>query len=299
MRLLRAATLTVADPESSARGYVEWLGYRVVERGRVDPGLAASWAAPRAGGRRFIVLEPASGAPVMLRLIEGDTPASFRPLRTFGWAALEICVQNVLAVEERLRSSPFEIIGPPREIAGLPSIFPMQVRGPDREIVYLTEIRGDLPSYDLPRAAAPIDKLFILVLACSDLEGSLAWFEKHARLTVGRRMRIVYTMLAKAFDLPASDLHEIATMVHERDVFLELDQYPSAATSRASESGDLPPGICLATLAHPQFDRIPGPWLAPPACRSGRVYGGRLAGTLRAPDGTLVELVESDGPKRL
>ena len=202
MKLLRAATLTVADPHGSARRYVEWFGYRIVEQGRIDAGLAASWGASRVAGRRFVVLEPASRAPVLLRFIEGEAPASFQPLRTYGWAALEICVEDVLAVNERLRNSPFEIIGPPREIDGLPSIFPMQVMGPDREIVYLTQIRGDLPSYDLPRAATPIDKLFILVLACSDLDASLAWFERHVRLALGRKMSIVYTMLAKSFGLP-------------------------------------------------------------------------------------------------
>jgi catechol 2,3-dioxygenase-like lactoylglutathione lyase family enzyme len=293
VKLLRAATLVVADPEGSARRYVEWFGCRLAERGRIDAGLAASWGAPRVAGRRFVVLEPASRAPVLLRFIEGDPPASFRPLRTYGWAALEICVEDVLAVNERLQGSPFEIIGPPREIEGLPSIYPMQVMGPDREIVYLTQIRGDLPSYDLPRAAAPIDKLFILVLACSDLDASLAWFEHHTRLALGRKMSIVYTMLAKSFDLPLSDPHEIATLVHGRDVFLELDQYPAAAASRVMAPGDLPPGIGLATLAHPEFGALPGPWIVPPARRLGSIYGGRLAGTLRAPDGTLVEMLES------
>jgi catechol 2,3-dioxygenase-like lactoylglutathione lyase family enzyme len=283
--------MTVADPDASVRRYVEWFDYRVVEQGRIDAGLAASWSAPQTAGRRCIVLRPSSGADVFLRFIEGDAPESSLPLRTFGWAALEICVQNVLAVNERLRSSPFEIIGPPREIEGLPSIFPMQVMGPDKELVYLTQIRHDLPSYDLPRAASPIDKLFILVLACSDLDASLAWFERHARLELGRKMKIVYTMLAKSFGLPLADLHEIATMVHGRDVFLELDQYPAAATPRSNRSGELPPGIGIATLMHHEFDRLEGPWIEPPAERDGAVYGGRRAGTLRAPDGTLVEIV--------
>ena len=293
MKLLRAATLTVDDPDATARRYAEWFGYRIVEKGRLDGGLAASWNAPRSARRRFVVLQPASAAQVFVRFIEGETPGDFQPLRTFGWAALEICVEDVLAVHELLRSSPFEVIGPPREIEGLPSIFPMQVMGPDREIVYLTQIRADLPSYDLPRAASPIDKLFIVVLACSDLDASLAWFERHARLELGRRMRIVYTMLAKSFGLPMSDLHEIATMVYGRDVFLELDQYPGTATPRPTAVGELPPGIAFATLIHPQFDEIQGPWIEPPAARTGVVYGGRRAGTLCAPDGTLLEIVEA------
>jgi hypothetical protein len=144
---------------------------------------------------------------------------------------------------------------------------------------------------DLPRAASAIDKLFIVVLACSDLQASLRWFERHARLSLGREVDIVYTMLAKSFDLPVNDLHSIATMVHGRDVFLELDQYPRAATPRPTLPGQLPPGICMATLQHPDFDLLEGPWISPPAARGDVIYGGARAGTLRAPDGSLLEIV--------
>lgn len=293
MKLLRAATLTVADPESTAARYVEWLDYRVAERGTVSDDLAASWGAPASAGRPLVVAAPASGADVYLRFVQGEPPADYRPLRSYGWAAIEICVQDVLAANERMLRSPFEIIGPPREIDGLPAIYPMQVKGPDQEIVYLTQIRSDLPSYDLPRAGAPIDKLFILVLACSNLQASLDWFERNVRLQHGRTMDIVYTMLAGAFGLPMEDLHTIATVVHERDVFLELDQYPPAATPRPRHDGELPPGVAICTLKHPAFDTVCGDWVRPPAVRDGVVYGGRRAGTLRAPDGTLVEVIEA------
>lgn len=291
MKLLRAATLRVADPAATARRYADWLDYRIVEEGAIDAGLARSWGAPAAHGRRYIVLQPASGAQVYLRLVAGEPVAAYEPLRTYGWAALEICVRDVLAVAERMRDSPFEIIGPPREIDGLPAIYPMQVMGPDREVIYLTQIRSDLPSYDLPRAETMIDRLFILVLACSSLDASLAWFERNVRLSLGRRMDIVYTMLAKSFGLPQTDLHTIATLVHGRDVFLELDQYPAAATSRPRHDGDLPPGVAVATLVQPDFDLLPGPWIEAPRARSGAIYQGRAAGTMRAPDGTLLEVV--------
>ena len=75
----------------------------------------------------------------------------------------------------------------PREIEGLDAIYPMQVQGPDGEIVYLTQIRDDLPAFDLPRAEAPIDRLFILVMACSDMNASLDWLEAFVGFSVGRR----------------------------------------------------------------------------------------------------------------
>jgi hypothetical protein len=291
VKLLRAATLSVTDPRASAERYREWFDYRIVEGGRIAEPLALSWGAPGASGREFITLAPASGADVYLRFVAAEPVPQYVPLRTYGWAAIEICVQDVQAVNARMLRSPFEIIGPPREIDGLPAIFPMQVQGPDQEIVYLTQIRADLPAYELPRAASMIDKLFILVLACSDLKVSLHWFEHHARLAPGREMDIVYNMLARAFDLPINDLHTIATMIHGRDVFLELDQYPAAATPRPRHPGHLPPGISLATLKHPEFDRLEGPWISPPAEHAGIIYDGARVGTMRAPDGTLLEVV--------
>lgn len=292
MELLRAATLTVADPEATAARYVEWLDYAVVERGAVPADLAASWGCPASAGRASVACRPASGADVFLRFVEGATPPDYKPLRTYGWAAIEICTQDTHAVNARMERSPFEIIGPPKELDGLPAIFPMQVKGLDQEIVYLTQIRDNLPAYDLPRAASLIDKLFIIVLACSDLQASLDWFERELKLSAGRSMDLVYTMINAAFDLPADTRHTLATLVHGRDCFLELDQYPDATIPRPTEPGALPPGIALTTFRHPEFDALKG-WITPPVAREGAVYGGRRAGTLRAPDGTLVEVVEA------
>jgi hypothetical protein len=80
-------------------------------------------------------------------------------------------------------------------------------------------------------------------------------------------------------------------MVHGRDVFLELDQYPAAATPRPALHGHLAPGISIATLKHPEFDLLEGPWITPPSVHAGVIYGGARAGTKRAPDGTLLEIV--------
>jgi catechol 2,3-dioxygenase-like lactoylglutathione lyase family enzyme len=292
MKLLRAATLAVPDVAATTGRYRDYMDYSVIEQGRLDTELARSWGAPGNAGRPYAVMAPASGADIYLRLVEGDPQPDYRPLRTFGWAAIEICVQDVLAANARMEKSPFEIIGPPREIEGLPAIYPMQVQGPDGEIVYLTQIRSDLPAYDLPRAQSPIDKLFICVLACSDMRRSIDWFENHVGLTFGRDMQIVYTMLAKAFGTPMDQLYTISTMVHERDVFLELDQYPDAATPRPVAEGQLPPAVAMVTLKVPDFSRVNGDWISPPRRRDSAIYKGAMAGTLRAPDGALVEIVE-------
>lgn len=293
MKLLRAATLTVADMDAAIARYRDYLDYSVVEDGPTPDDLAASWGAPAAAGKRCVVMQPASGADIYLRLIEHPAHPDYLPLRSYGWAAIEICVEDVLAADARMKGSPFEIIGPPREIEGLPAIYPMQMKGPDGEIVYLTQIREDLPAYDLPRAAAPIDKLFILVMACSDMRASNAWMEKHCGLGMGREMDIVYTMLADAFGTSREDLHTISTMIHGRDVFLEMDQYPPEAVVRPQHDGMLAPGCAIGTLWHPDFDTLPGPWLTEPIPRDGAVYQGKRVGVMKDLDGAIIEMVEA------
>ncbi len=295
MNLLRAATLTVRDPETTAARYVEWMDYQIVERGALGSDLAASWGAPAAAGRPFVVCRPASGAEAYLRFVAGSPPTGYQPLRTFGWAALEICVADTLAVERRLRSSPFTIIGPPRALDGMPEIFPMQVRGPDDEIVYLTQIRAQPAGVRLAAAGSLIDRLFILVLASSDLGATSRWFAERLGLKAHPEVAIRYTMLSKAFDLPPEAKHRIATGGHDLDVFLEFDQYPPEAVSRPREAGDLPPGIALVTLAHPDLAAVSADWLSPPRDREGVIYGGGRQGVARDPDGTLIELVGGPG----
>lgn len=293
MKLLRAATLTVADIKRSTSLYAEYFDYSIIEEGVVDADLAESWNAPKTAGQPYAIMEPSSGAEIYIRFIEQPKVDSFKALRTYGWNAIEICVTDVLAANERMLNSPFEIIGPPREIDGLPAIYPMQVRGPDEEIVYLTQIRSDLPAFDLPRASTLIDKLFILVLGCSSMDEGNEWLAKHAGVEMGRDMEIVYTMLAGAYGTDMDELHRISTMIHGRDVFLEVDQYPDAATSRENHDGMLPPGIAIGSMWHPDFDSLPGPWIKEPVVRDGPVYKGKRAGTMIGPDGTLVEMIES------
>lgn len=295
MRLLRAATMTVADLARTQALYSAWLGYRTVESGVVSAALAASWGAPESAGARMALMQPESGADIFLRCVEQTPHPDYRALRSYGWAAIEICVQDVLAVNARMEKSPFKIIGPPKELDGLPAIFPMQVQGPDDEIVYLTQIRSDLPNYDLPRAQSLIDHLFILVLAASDMKGAVHWAQDTLGLSFGRAMKIVYTMLTNSFATPPERLYELCTLLHDRDVFFECDQYPPQATPRPAFVGCLPPGIVSASLRIPDFTARLAQWqdwmIAPPAVHAGALYAGKHSATLRGPDGTLYEVI--------
>jgi catechol 2,3-dioxygenase-like lactoylglutathione lyase family enzyme len=296
VKLLRAATLTVADVARSEALYRDWLFYDTVESGVLATDLAVSWGAAQSAGKPYVVMQPKSGAEIYLRFVQDDPHPDYQPLKTYGWAAIEICVEDVLKVNERMLDSPFEVIGPPRELDGMPAIFPMQVQGPDGEIVYLTQIRDDLPMYDLPRATSLIDRQFIHVCAVSDLTGTLNWCQDKLGLSFGRDMAIVYTMLANAFHVPHDNTFTIATLTHDRDVFFEFDQMPPAACARPAWSGRLPQGVAISTIIVPDFAermRTHAGWLiTPPAPHLGEIYKGKRAATMRGPDGILFELVE-------
>lgn len=300
MNRLRAATLSVADCEAAALRYERWLDYRVVERGRISVALATAWDAPAAAGAPCVVMQPASGSSVFLRLVQSPTVATHAPLRSYGWAAIELCVQDVRAVHAALRDGPFEIIGPPADNPSLPSIYPMQVRGPDGEIVFLTQILQGGPGSGLPTARSRVDAPFIAVLAARDLAATAAWFETRLGLRVATPIAIPYRMLTRSFSLPTDHLHTITTASDEAgDICIEIDQYPMAAIERPALSGHLAPGMSICTLmrqvaTYPAVEADDTRWLQPPCRHEGIVYGGARSGVLVTPDGALVELLLDD-----
>lgn len=292
MTILAGATHVVTDLDAAVARYADWLDYRVVEQGPLDAALAAAWGSPASAGKPSATLQPASGADTFLRLVEGDPVPDYRPLRTFGWAATEICVQDVAAVHARMLQSPFEVIGPPKPLDGFEMVIPMQVEGPDREIVYLTQMPEDGTAMGLPVPAGFIDRPFIMVLASADIAATLVWARDVLGLEVSDPVAIRYTMLIRSFALPDDEKTLIATAGQPGDTVLEFDQYPAAAVPRPCHAGALPPGVAVVTIRHPDIDRLAGHWVSPPVRRDGALYGGRRCGVLRSPDGALLEVID-------
>lgn len=290
---LRAATLSVAALAPAIARYRDWLDYRVIETGALDRGVADGLGAPAAAGAPFALLRPGSGRAIDLRLVESPAVAGFKPSRTYGWAAIELCVQDAPTVYERLRDGPFEIVGRPSLIADMPGVRSMQVFGPDGEVIFLTEVQGG-PGTGLPVANAMIDAPFIAVLACRDMPATAQWAADRLGLVIGPPMKIPYRTISHAFGFTPDRLIEFSTASGAGETCLELDQYPDEATERSRTPGRLAPGFAAITLMHDRIDAIVGPWAAQPARRDGALYEGRRVGVLETPEGALVEIVEGD-----
>lgn len=286
--------VTTPDLDVALSDYRDRLGLSVVDQGVLPADLAASWDAPAAAGGRFATLQPTSGAHCFVRLVEQPVPPDFRPTRSFGWNAYEITVRDVFGWPDRLAGSGFDVIGPPKEIAGLPYFVAMQMLGRGREMIYLNEVRCDTPTSDLPKAGSPVDHIFIVILGVADREAAIDWYQNRLGLQTGGTYTIEYTMINKAFDLPVGTPSTISMLQNGRLPIIEVDGYPPAATARTVVPGRLPPGNALVTLA---VDRLPGDldFITPPVARDGPFYGGRCAAAVRGPAGELLELVEIGG----
>lgn len=285
-------TATTPDLDAALCDYRDRLGLTVVEYGQVAANLAASWGAPGIAGARYAALQPTSGAPSTLRLIEQPLPPSFVPTTSFGWAAFEITVQDVFGWPARLADSGFDVIGEPREIPGLPYFVAMQMLGRGREMIYLNEVRSNTPTSDLPPAKSPVDHLFIVILATPDRASTMAWYARHLGLEEGGNYTIPYTMISKAFGQPLDTLHSLSMAQRGRMPIIEIDDYPAQAIVRPRDAGLLPPGNAMVTLAVDSLDGLGVSFITPPVARTGPVYAGRRAASVIGSAGELLELVE-------
>jgi hypothetical protein len=289
---IMGGVVATPDLDIALEDYHGRLGLNIVERGELAADLAASWNCPASAGARIATLQPQSGAHCFIRLVEQPVPQDFRPVRTYGWAAYELTVQDVYGWPDRLAGSGFDIVGPPKPIEGLPYFIPMQVTGRGREMIYLNEVAENTPSSDLPKAASLTDHIFIVILATHDREANLAWLQEKIGLDVGGTYTLEYTMINKAFGLEAGTQSSITMVQKGRLPIIEVDDYPGAATARPCAAGCLPPGNALVTLAVDSLDAVKADFIAPPAVRGGTIYAGKRSATVVGMAGELLELVE-------
>jgi catechol 2,3-dioxygenase-like lactoylglutathione lyase family enzyme len=292
-----AVTLVVPALDAALDAYRRWLGYGVVEQGTVSPALAAAWLAPLAAGRRQALLRPASGWPTYLRLVEAPpSAAKFEALRTQGWNANEILVQDPDALAADLaRGSPFAIVGPPRDLDSSPTVRAFQAIGPAGELNYFTRIPPAGGIFIRTPAQCAVDRTFIVVVGGASMPALQEFYGTTLGLSVSAPIATPIEVLQRAWGLPAASRTRMAVARISDSSLVELDEYPPAAPPRACAAGDLPAGIALVSFGAPNLDARSLPWLRPPAPLPAPPWPGARAGLLRGPAGELLEVVETPG----
>lgn len=287
---LALGTVCVPNVDAALKLYAGLLEQGIITDGVVSADEALSWQAPHLVGARSVVMQPPSNAPVFLRLIEQPDPPYYQPGTHVGWAALELSVASADDIYQRLLAAKTPIIAPPKPLSFTDKLYPMQARGPGGEAIYLNEVRGNLPSSDLPMADCWVDKLFIAVMGCRDMAASLDFYNTLLGTTIGGQWEMPYSVINAAFNLPTDTAHKLATVADGRTVLFEVDHYPAAATPRPADAGRLPQGVSMigVRVARPPRDAT---WLAPPAVRAHAPYSGATVGVIRGLDDELLEII--------
>ncbi len=274
---LAGFTIVTADIEAAAHDYARYLGYRHDGFEHIEDSVAAAWQAPGLAGARQALLRPSSGNRRFIRLVEAVEAEGYVPLRHHGWNAIEMVVQDLDRVASDLDASPFRILGPPEtlDLGFTDRIRAMQVAGPSGEVLYLTEIDGPIPGFDLPTAQSLIDGAFVAVLGATSMEASLQFycglFDSASSPILDARIGC----LSAAHDLPPETRHSLSTLALPDMCLLEIDAYPRSALPPLLTPCGLPGGIAFAS-----FHTL-----------SGHTLSGDVSGMLTGPDGERIEIL--------
>ncbi|MEM7571023.1 MAG: hypothetical protein AAF337_14630 [Pseudomonadota bacterium] len=290
---IKVGTVLTPDFENSLAIYDKYLQYRPVHQGVIDEAWAKAMHAPAQAGKRYATLAPASGTTIFIRLIEGTVPEAYVPLRSYGWASLEITVQDVWKLAEELEAdrSPFEMYGPPKKLDFSDAFIPMQVIGPSGEVLYLNQVNESLPGMHLPMAQSYVDHIFITPLATPDMDEAIQYYVDAFGWDKGEVYESPYTVISKAFGKPMDTIYRFA-MTQKGDVLNnEVDQYPDGTIERPTAPGELPPGVSFITFMTQDLDVVKAEAISDVFVREEAPYNGRRAAFYRGAAGELLEVI--------
>lgn len=293
LELIAIVTLVAPELDATVAAYRDDLGYRPVANGSIEQDLATLWARPRMTGRRYAVMQPASEEPVYLRIVQGEAVPGYAAMRTFGWNANEILVQDPDDLAVALADSAFEIVGPPRNLSSSDAIRAMQVKGPAEEIVYLTRITPGASGFELGTALSRVDRTFIVVVGGPDIEALRTFYSEVLGLPVSPAQDVRMSVMSNANGLDPETLHPLAIAQLPSRFLIELDQYPREATTRPVRYQELPPGMAMVTFTVASLEPFGEHLIAPPRPVGTLPYNGSRVGLLEGPAGELIELIET------
>lgn len=293
LKSISMVTISAPDLQLVEAAYAEHLDYRPVGCGHISDSQAALWGAPGSLGRKYLLMQPASGSETYLRFIESEEVGGYAPMRTFGWNAAELLVTDPDGLATGLAGSPFRIVGPPRNLSSNDDIRAMQAIGPAGELLYLTRIAPGGAGLGLESAKSRVDRVFIVVLGGDDLEALRGFYGGRLGLPVTEPSLVRISTLSNAWGMDPEHRHRLSIATISNQFLIELDQYPQGAVPRPARRGDLPPGISMVSFiveslapTVPEFSRAPAAIEGPP-------YNGRRAAATAGPAGELLEFIEA------
>ena len=274
-------TFTSPDLDSARERYEDYLGYEVRGSGNISTELADSWNAPAVAGQPFLLLGPQSGERVYLRVIAGPAlPDGLNPVETYGWTTAEIIGKDAYTLSAQLEGSPFVVETPNRVIRldFTDHITNFRVIGPDGEALYLSQVDGEVPGIPIAAANSFVDKIVMTVNTSKEPRVAQSFYEGLFKVPH-----------LKPFRIGDGELHIVNL---PGGCIVELDSPDENTEERPVQTGELPPGMAIATYYVDSLDRDDLDFITEPAVVEASPYVKRRAATIRGPSGELIELLE-------
>jgi hypothetical protein len=249
---IRCVTFTAPELGAVEEAYRQYLGYRVVARGSVDASQAEAWAAPSIGGAPMLELAPEAADDFRFRVVQSAAGDDYLPFGSYGWNAAEILVRDVDALADRLADSPFEIVGEPQDLSFSEDIRAMQVLGPGRELLYLTQFKRPVPGLEVPDTRCDVDRTFIVILGGPSMDALQDFYAERFQVPRAPAVESRVKGMSAAFGLDPEHRYPIAALPLAGKCLIEVDQMPDAAAPRTSRPGHLPPGISIVSFSGAQ-----------------------------------------------
>lgn len=296
LRHIAMVTQCVPDLDPVVAAWTQYLAYRVVERGELGANLCAAWNTPAAAGQRYCTLLPESGQDSYIRFVETTDPGGYGPPMTFGWNAMELLVRDVDALAQRLRGSPFTVLGGPGDLFPRPRApRAMQVAGPSGELIYFTRILPGGSRYGLHGARSTVDRVFIVTVGGPSSDQMHAFYGGALGLRIMDRMPFINTILADGCEVSRSTVFPTSiARIPGRSFLVEMDEFPPAVQPRRRRDGHLPSGMSLVSFLVTSLDDLPLHTRSPPRIVEGVPYAGRRAAVIEGNAGEWLELIEED-----
>lgn len=287
------ACVTVAVPQVQplVDAYRLYLGYGLVDTGRISVAEAALWNRPALAGRRFALMLPGGDGQTYIRFVESNPDPSYVAFRHFGWNAAEMMVQNTDQAAERLADSAFKIIGPPADLSFSDKIRAMQVLGPAKESLYLTSFKERLPEFDTPEPKYFIDRTFIVIVGGKSIDAINDFYTQHFGVAKAPVMPGVISVISAAHGLPHDTQHKLAALTLSGQSFIEADEMPQGTLPRESDD-ELPAAIAMVSLGVEKLPDSIDTWLAPAQTLAMPPYHGRRSRVCLGAAGEWIELIE-------
>jgi len=293
LRFLKIVTHSVESIDIATSAWTDWLGYRLVAEGRLDARLCAAWDAPQSTGRRYCILQPASGAEVFIRFIENGISNNYTPA-TYGWCATELLVTDPDRLLHELATSPFtHVAGPMDLFSQKKAPRALQMSGPSGELLYFTRILPGGSRYGMKGARSTVDRPFIVPVGGPSMVDMHRFYGDKLGLRTMEPIPFVNGIMARACNVDSRTPFSMSIApLPGRRFLIEMDELPAGLERRPMPPGQLPCGMAMVSFLVERLENIPVTLRSRPETIQTLPYDGRRTAVIHGPAGEWLELIE-------